>query len=73
MRLHGDGWNITLLLRNEIAVDVDRVFIVTCVVTVRQAERNEEQRVKEIYTHTDIYILFPNHPALEKLFQASEI
>jgi hypothetical protein len=57
MRLHSDGWKITLLLRNEIAVDVERVFIVTSVVTVRQAERNEEQRVKEIYTHRHIYTL----------------
>jgi hypothetical protein len=62
-----------LLLRNETAVDVDRVFIVTSVITVRQAERNEEQRVKETCTHTDIYILFPNHRALEKLFQVSGI
>jgi hypothetical protein len=48
--------SITLLLRQETGVDVHRVFIVTSVITVRQAERNEEQRVKEIYTHTDIYI-----------------
>jgi len=60
--------SITLLLRKETAVDVDGVFIVTSAITVRQAERNEEQRVKEIYTHTDIYVLFPNYPALEKLF-----
>jgi len=60
--------SITLLLRKETAVDVDGAFIVTSAVTVRQAERNKEQRVKEIYTHAHIYLLFPNHPALEKLF-----
>ena len=47
--------SITLLLRKETAVDVHRVFIVTSVITVRQAERNEEQRVKEIYTHIQTY------------------
>jgi hypothetical protein len=48
--------SITLLQRKEAAVNVHCVFIVTYVITVRQAERNEEKRVKEIYTHNDIYI-----------------
>ena len=65
--------SITLLLRKETAVNVHRFCIVTSVITFRQAERNEEKRVKEIYKHTDIYILFPNHPAAEKFFQVSEI
>lgn len=46
-----------LLLRKETAVDVDSVFIVIFVITFRQAERNLEQRVKAICTHTDIHTL----------------
>jgi len=63
---------ITLLLRKETAADIDCVFIVASITAVRQAERNVEQCVKEIYTHSDIYC-YPNHPDLEKLFQVSEI
>ena len=60
--------SITLLLLKEAEVNVQCVFIVTSVITVRQAERSEEKRVKEIYTHTDIYILFPNHPLWRNYF-----
>jgi hypothetical protein len=46
---------ITLLLGKETAADVDCVFIVSSITTVRQTERNVEQCVKEIYTNSDIY------------------